>query len=227
MRGGEGAVKARLGGWIRANPWTEIVCHPLLAPSLLPRPLRSERPFFSTATKGQGSDCAGTFTSPLCFQMVLFSCDTVDTQHLPRIRTLLWGSAEGRWVVCRHEERESGEAGKQRGGNLGVEGKIWILLQHLLFSCTCSLPRSSVLYVSSLNELLSFAAPSCSLTPAPHPLLYYQHPCPLLSALSAASCLQAFTLFKLFHLWVFKKLNTAGSGPLSLKSAHAQQLIQD
>lgn len=78
-----------------------MVCLPL--PALYP--LDSERPFFSTATKAEGSDCAGTFTGPLCFQMVLFSCDTVDTQHLPRIRTLLWGSTEGRWVVCRREGR--------------------------------------------------------------------------------------------------------------------------
>lgn len=79
------------------NLGIEMACLPL--PVL--HPLDSERPFFSVATKAEGSDCAGTFTGPLCFQMVLFSCDTVDTQHLPRIRTLLWGSPEGRWVVCR------------------------------------------------------------------------------------------------------------------------------
>lgn len=64
-------------------------------------PLDSERPFFSAATKAVGSDCAGTFTGPLCFQMVLFSCDTVDTQHLPRIRTLLLGGAQraGGWCA--------------------------------------------------------------------------------------------------------------------------------
>lgn len=59
-------------------------------------PLDSERPFFSAATKGEESDCAGAFSDPLCFQMVLFSCDTVDTQHLPRIPTLLWGCTGGR-----------------------------------------------------------------------------------------------------------------------------------
>lgn len=83
------------------NLWIEMVPPPSTPP--LPRPavhpLGSERPFFSAATKAEGSDCAGAFTGPLCFQMVLFSCDTVDTQHLPRIRTLLQGSAEGRWVV--------------------------------------------------------------------------------------------------------------------------------
>lgn len=87
------------------NLWIEMVQPPT---SPLPRPavhpLDSERPFFSAATKAEGSDCAGAFTDPLCFQMVLFSCDTVDTQHLPRIRTLLWGSTEGRWVVGRPEE---------------------------------------------------------------------------------------------------------------------------
>lgn len=68
--------------WVdRGNLWIEIVR--LSSPAL--HSLGSERPFFSMATKGEGSDCAGTFTSPLCFQMVLFSCDTVDTQHLPRI----------------------------------------------------------------------------------------------------------------------------------------------
>lgn len=64
-------------------------------------PLDSERPFFSSATKAEGSDCASAFTGPLCFQMVLFSYDTVDTQHLPRIQSLRWGSTEGRWVVGR------------------------------------------------------------------------------------------------------------------------------
>lgn len=88
-----------MGGWGGANLWIEMVCLPL--PAL--HPLDSERPFFSTATKGEGSDCASTFTGPLCFQMVLFSCDTLDTQHLPRIPTPVWGSTEGRWVVCRHE----------------------------------------------------------------------------------------------------------------------------
>lgn len=94
-----------------------MVCLPL--PAL--HPLDSERPFFSAATKGEGSDCAGAFTGPLCFQMVLFSCDTVDTQHLPRIRTLLWGSTEGRWVVCRREGR-GGCRGRYEGTR---EEEIW------------------------------------------------------------------------------------------------------
>lgn len=81
MWGGEDVVKVGLSGWIGGNLWIEMVC----LPSLALHPLDSERPFFSTATKGEGSDCAGTFMSPLCFQMVLFSCDTVDIQHLPRI----------------------------------------------------------------------------------------------------------------------------------------------
>lgn len=110
-------VKAGLGGCMGGdNLWIEMVCLPL--PAL--HPLDSERPFFSTATKGEGSDCAGTFTGPLCFQMVLFSCDTVDTQHLPRIRTLLWGSTEGRWMVCRREGR-GGVKRQQRGGMRGPE----------------------------------------------------------------------------------------------------------
>lgn len=113
-----------LVGGVEVSPWIEMVCLPL--PAL--HPLDSERPFFSATTKGEGSDCAGTFTGPLCFQMVLFSCDTLDIQHLPRIRTLAWGSTEGRWVVCRHEERggvkgNGGEVERdQRGGNLGAVG---------------------------------------------------------------------------------------------------------
>lgn len=101
-----------------------MVCVPL--PALAPHD--SERPFFSTTTKEVGSDCGGTFTGPLCFQMVLFSCDTVDTQHLPRIRTLLWGSTEGSWVVSRREGRRGkrGEVGRdQTGGNSGGWNVFW------------------------------------------------------------------------------------------------------
>lgn len=97
-------------------------------------PLDSERPFFSAATKAVGSDCAGTFTGPLCFQMVLFSCDTVDTQHLPRIRTLLLGGAQraGGWCAgVWGRGRPGSKRGKvwrdHRGGNAGGAGLCFFL----------------------------------------------------------------------------------------------------
>lgn len=178
-----------------------MVCLPLLAPRP-PNPLDSERPFFSMTTKGEGSDCAGTFTGPLCFQMVLFSCDTVDTQHLPRIRTLLWGSTEGRWVVCGCEGRgrvrrqqRAGMKGPEKRGFLGLEFSLWE--NHLP-------PLSSVLMVfcpdSFLNDdgfifchprLLWLLCPTLFHT-AFSPVLSSSAPC-------APLCLQAFTLFNLLH----------------------------
>lgn len=86
-------------------------------------PLDSERPFFSAATKAVGSDCASTFTGPLCFQMVLFSCDTVDTQHLPRIRTLLLGGAQRAGGCCAGVWGGGGQVAKggRYGGTTGEE----------------------------------------------------------------------------------------------------------
>lgn len=43
-------VKVGLSGWIGSNLWIEMVC----LPSFVLHPLDSERPFFSTATKGEG-----------------------------------------------------------------------------------------------------------------------------------------------------------------------------
>lgn len=163
-----------------------MVCLPL--PAL--HPLDSERPFFSTATKGEGSDCAGTFTGPLCFQMVLFSCDTLDTQHLPRIRTLLWGSTEGRWVVCRHEGTEGAKRQWRRdmkgpAGRKILEG--WNLFYGNLDSATAS-SRFPFLCSESLENdacFIFFATPPPALTPVPHPVPYCSQPLPSPPALPA------------------------------------------
>lgn len=158
-----------------------MVCLPL--PTL--HPLNSERPFFSMATKGKGSDFTSTFTGPLCFQMVLFSCDTVDTQHLPRIWTLLWGSIEGRWVVCGCEgtgmKRWSwgGYEGRKEEETLGVRVRvrvsfmgIWIQLQHHLSHCL----QVAFHAFSSLHSFLSWPLlMQCSLAPVP----YFSLLCPL------------------------------------------------
>lgn len=142
-------------------------------------PLDSERPFFSAATKTVGSDCAGTFTGPLCFQMVLFSCDTVDTQHLPRIRTLLLGgSTEGRWGVRRRVGR--GRPGNKRGGRMeGPQGRkcwwCWTLLlllprvseASLLAHTKDSLPNETCFH--QLRPSLCFTPTVAPLHVAPSP----------------------------------------------------------
>lgn len=172
-----------------------MVCLPL--PAL--HPLDSERPFFSTATKGEGSDCAGTFTGPLCFQMVLFSCDTVDTQHLPRIRTLLWGSTEGRWVVCRRDgERRGEEVAEGRHGGTREEDVfggwnflVWIQLQHHLyplFPCMWPLSlslRGFLLRTPSKLYVFYLLLPPPAPAPAPHPVPYSSLPLPSPPALPA------------------------------------------
>lgn len=179
-------VKAGLGGCMGGdNLWIEMVCLPL--PAL--HPLDSERPFFSTATKGEGSDCAGTFTGPLCFQMVLFSCDTVDTQHLPRIRTLLWGSTEGRWVVCRREGRGGVEAAEGRHEGTREEehfgGSEFVSWESgFSYSIILSLPpheasRSSSVF-TVVFRVFHLPPPPPALSPSPHPVPYCYLPCPLL-----------------------------------------------
>ena len=151
-----------------------MVCLPL--PAL--NPLDSERPFFSTATKGKGSDCAGTFTGPLCFQMVLFSCDTVDTQHLPRIWTLLWGSTEGGWRGSRGELWRD-----QKVGNLGGWNFFYINLHSVTAS---SLSQSYSFFMvfcpdSFVNNVFFYLLPPPpALPPLPHPVPYSSLPCPLL-----------------------------------------------
>lgn len=156
---------------------------PSASPTCRPS-LDSERPFFSAATKAEGSDCAGAFTGPLCFQMVLFSCDTVDTQHLPRIQTLLWGSTEGGWVVGRREEgvAEGRYEGTREEKILG----IWNQLQHQK-----TLPTSFVFY-SSLIPCFGVLL-LCILYKA-------VLPSPLHFPPSAPSCLRSSFWLNRFHL---------------------------
>ena len=91
-------------GWVHKGDNLRIEMLFLPLPAL--HPLDSERPFFSAATKGAGSDCAGAFSGPLCFQMVLFSCDT-ETPNTFQESELLCGGAQraGGWCVGVRGER--------------------------------------------------------------------------------------------------------------------------
>lgn len=116
-------------------------------------PLDSERPFFSAATKAVGSDCAGTFTGPLCFQMVLFSCDTVDTQHLPRIRTLLLGGAQRAGGWCAGVWGGGGQVAKggRYGGTTGEE-----MLVALDFASSSALDSAASLLAQTIYIYIFF-----------------------------------------------------------------------